>query len=249
MSALVRALEATLQSNVTSAVSHRYEKLKKDAGTLLQDEFRHRLLKFGEELTKNVQDCFPVLSSRPWRPSDGEKCLEAFMALRIDVLPQLWKSFYAEIEMCDDDPLLPQCVNRRLFEICLSEHLESGAASASATEEGHSTVCASLSVDEENALQYASGFIPFKLLRKYRSLSSEKALAFTSCLQNMKVEESEMSLDHDYTFVAYTRRWIDLVDRGGLFKVNSSAYAFFLSVGRIKSNYAKKHLSKRSLAP
>ena len=31
-------------------------------------------------------------------------------------------------------------------------------------------------------------------------------------------------------YLGYTRRWVDLVDRGGLFRVNDQLYTFFVDV-------------------
>ncbi len=67
-----------------------------------------------------------------------------------------------------------------------------------------------------NAMRYACGYVPHKLLKKYEKRSGEKCgEKYTKCLGDMAVigEEGEESDD----LLLYTRKWFDLVNRGGLF--------------------------------
>ena len=81
-----------------------------------------------------------------------------------------------------------------------------------------------LSKDELNALQYACGYIPHALLKRYEKHTGSKFDKFIKCLGDMAVRSecnSENLLD-------YTKEWIDKVNRGGLFPLNDVTYRFFV---------------------
>ena len=105
-----------------------------------------------------------------------------------------------------------------------------------------------LSGDEENALRYAAGFVPFKLLNKYTK-RKEDYKGIIECLRNLSVEDCERATeggsDESSEIEDYTSQWIAKVDRGGLFKINDNAYHFFRSVEnvvrcRLPSRLARK---------
>jgi coiled-coil and C2 domain-containing protein 1 len=75
--------------------------------------------------------------------------------------------------------------------------------------------------DELNALQYAAGYVPHALLKKYEKRSGEKYAAFTECLGDMAVGSEDTS-----DFLEYTKVWINKVNRGGLFPLNNITFIF-----------------------
>ena len=81
-----------------------------------------------------------------------------------------------------------------------------------------------ITMDEENILRYAAGYIPFKLLKYYETKSSESTVGIIECLSALAVNGEESSL------LEYTRKWIWLLNRGGLFEVNDTAYTFFKEI-------------------
>ena len=80
-----------------------------------------------------------------------------------------------------------------------------------------------MAADEENALRYASGFVAFKLLRKYAQQTGPdpEAEAVAECLPQMAVP-GKLSSYYDYT-----TEWLEKVDRGELFCINNKTYWFF----------------------
>lgn len=78
---------------------------------------------------------------------------------------------------------------------------------------------APLTVDEANALRYSAGYVPFSLRKKLK-----KRPEFKKWLECLAVEGEETS------YLDYTKKWTEAVDRGGLFKVNDKAYQFFLDL-------------------
>ena len=72
--------------------------------------------------------------------------------------------------------------------------------------------------DEENSLRYASGFIGMKLLKQLEKQTSRKTAHFKECLSNMS------RAGNDSSFYAYTKEWIDAINRGVLFVVNEDTF-------------------------
>ena len=82
-----------------------------------------------------------------------------------------------------DDPLLIQSISQYIFDIKLVEHYQGqGQVSSSCIE-----VPVTLTTEEENILRYASGFVPFKLIKRYEKQSLDKAVQFVECLSSMAV--------------------------------------------------------------
>ena len=89
----------------------------------------------------------------------------------------------------------------------------------------------SMSMDEENALRYAAGFVPFRLMKKMRTMSDIKFQPFLTCLSSMSVTDQSDLADHNYTsFGDYTFQWLSLQDRERLFEVNDQTYDFFVEL-------------------
>lgn len=118
-----------------------------------------------------------------------------------------------------------------MFEQCLLEKVKHVGGS----EPTDSSMPLSLSADEKNALRYASGFVPYKLLKKYSKSSTESHEKYCGVLRDMSyvADINPASLGHDYTYETYTCEWLSLVDRGGLFKINEDAYRFFMAVEKV----------------
>ena len=78
-----------------------------------------------------------------------------------------------------------------------------------------------LSEHEDNVVYYMSGFVAFKLMRKYRKSSTDPELQtkwryFVSVLEKMKAEEQ---VPCDDTVEDYCRAWTEHIDRGGLYYI------------------------------
>ena len=84
----------------------------------------------------------------------------------------------------------------------------------------------SMSSEEENAVRYASGFVPMRLMQKYKNI---KAAQFVDCLSHMALSSSDE--DEESSYYEYTKTWIDIVNRGGLFCVNEKTFLFFSICG------------------
>ena len=81
--------------------------------------------------------------------------------------------------------------------------------------------------DEQNAVRYASGYVVKVLKKQYEKKKGVKARQFMECLMNMSAREEGNSSSSYYD---YTKLWIKLVNRGGLFEVNTDSFLFFRAI-------------------
>ena len=79
-------------------------------------------------------------------------------------------------------------------------------------------------------LHYVAGFVPWKLKQKFSKpgCKNPNREDYLSCLAGMSVSANEES--RDMTYLEYTKRWIVVADRSGLFCVSDDVYTFFYEV-------------------
>ena len=172
---------------------------------------------FASKMIQAMERCFSSCSSTCRSKSvKREKIWTAFHRMRMTELAQTWLDLFEH-----GFPKLPslayQTINRMLFSDYLKCHLDLASTT--------NTVNLDLSVDEENILRYAAGFVPFKLLKKYEDKCSNSSdLSIIECLSSMAVNGEESD------FLSYTTKWSLLIDRGGLFEINDSTFMFFKAI-------------------
>ena len=129
---------------------------------------------FSDELISMITTaCFEISGNHRSVTAWHEKSRINFHKLRLTQIPLIWSRFYEEFGLKMEDPLLMQSVSHHVFNTLLVERISSRAPSKQAPlDTDH------IDKDEENALRYACGYIPFKLLKKYKTQSSEKAFQF-----------------------------------------------------------------------
>ena len=164
------------------------------------------------------------------------KIWSAFHQVRQVKLPSIWKEFLESIhvDVEREDPLLQQSVNQKLFDMLLSEHLEPPSSSQSRPVSEDEP----MSKDELNALQYAGGYVPHSLLKKYEKQAGLKYDQFVTCLGNMAVHSS-----HD-ELLEYTKEWIGRVNRGGLFPLNNTTFLLFVGIEKQVKRLLSAHVVK-----
>ena len=89
-------------------------------------------------------------------------------------------------------------------------------------------------------MQYACGYVPHKLLKRYESRTGGKAKHFVECLGNMAV----VCEDHDGDLLAYTKLWLERVNRGGLFPLNDETFHLFIKIEKMVRILLPKHMIK-----
>ena len=179
------------------------------------------------------QFCVKIVDSfRPLTQQARVKALSKFHQLCITVLQCLWNQLFTELQIPVVPALTTQTVNRHLLNLVLTE-----GKSASVQTEAEPVVMGS---EEENAVRYASGYVAMKLMKEFMKEDSEKAAQFVECLSNMAIEGEESD------YYVYTREWLRMVDRGGLFNVCESTFLFFRAVEVATQAVLPRHLQNPS---
>jgi len=162
------AISAVLEDEELKVNSPRIERLKRLGSTVLErviagdaemtafDEFSTNLLSLLRGLFQPANVCRSVSTKR-------EKLWTSFHQICIRQLPEVWEQLFSSLAIEYDDDLLQQSTNQKLFEMLLSSEFSSH--SQPQAEKGHGTITeVELSRDELNALRYACGYVPFRLI-------------------------------------------------------------------------------------
>ena len=84
-----------------------------------------------------------------------------------------------------------------------------------------------LGIEDEQVLRYVCGYIPYKLIKRYRTYDNNEGAKI--CIEILKKwsvpAESEAN-----SYISYSRKWIDQVSRGGIFTPNTQVFKFFSTV-------------------
>ena len=177
-----------------------------------ENDFVH----FCEKLLRLVTEC--IAQSGSSVDIRRENSYTNFYNKRVKGFNDLWNDFFKLLGIPQPDPLWTQTINRLLF----NEELVAAIKGDVEKPVGYSTVeIPPLGADEDNVIRYMSGYIPFKLLKKYAKKNTEEAACIVSCLS--KLAQSGPEDD----FYAYTKEWTAAVNRGKLFLMNDTAFVFF----------------------
>ena len=195
--------------------------------------------KFSSEVVAHLSTVIDDCTKRFKLTASKREALWAeFHQLRIngkDKLHKLWKELLQQLKVIDDDPLLKQSVYTDLFGLLLKEYFssqtKSAAPLASTTE---------LTSDEANALRYACGYVARSILHKYETKKGDVCSQYVQCLGDMAVEGEGGDV------LLYTRKWLDQVNRGGLFPLNDSTFTFFVAIEKQVRNILPRHVVRPS---
>ena len=191
---------------------------------------------FCDDITSELNKIFTGLSKRIRCPSTKRTRLwSAFHDQRQTKLLKLWQDLFSKQGISDDDQLFLQSVNQELFQLMLVDYMEDKNKTKASREQQ-----VTLSADELNAMQYACGYVPHKLLKRYESRRGAKVRRFVECLGNMAV----VCEDSDPDLLAYTRLWIERVNRGSLFPLNDETFHFFIQIEKVVRVLLPKHIVK-----
>ena len=179
-------------------------------------------------LVGTLRKKFQTVSKFRSSATKREHLWRAFHELSVEQLSSKWKELYSTLGVLDlAESLFHQTVNLVVYEQLLKEHF-------AVEPPPNGTVEVQLSKDELNALRYASGYVPRKLLKRYekkgereRKKMGKKIDQFEMCLGNMAIASDETD------FTQSTSEWFHLVNRGGLFPINDETLMFFVAVEKI----------------
>lgn len=170
--------------------------------------------------------------------SKRESLWAEFHQLRIyqnDKLHKLWEELLQQLKVIDDDPLLKQSVYTDLFALLVKNYFGSQATTSAAP-----SPTTELTSDEANALRYACGYVARSILRKYETRNGDVYSQYVQCLGDMAVEGEGSDV------LLYTRKWLDQVNRGGLFPLNDSTFTFFVAIEKQVRNLLPSHVIRPS---
>ena len=85
-------------------------------------------------------------------------------------------------------------------------------------------------------MRYACGYVPHALLKKYETKCGDRCSDYVQCLGDMAIEGEGDDV------LTYTTKWLDQVNRGGLFPLNNNSFSFFVEVEKIVRVLLPKHV-------
>ncbi|SMN02584.1 hypothetical protein SPONN_1430 [uncultured Candidatus Thioglobus sp.] len=147
-----------------------------------------------------------------------ERLWVKFHDARNKKLKDVWKELWSTLgdQSFHKDPLLMQHCNTRVFEELVKINFSMP---------GSTIPIESLTNDEENALRYAAGFVVRSTHRKLSKTHHALKTPMLTILNQMVEDDSE-----DVTYMAYTKTWIEKINRGGLLLVDDETYLLFLAM-------------------
>ena len=245
MEELRRAIKAVLAEQQLAPTSLRRQQMHEAGEKLLKSSPSENVQSCAMNIVQSISKCIAKTSSSFSIHSLREKAQTAFHRVRMEELPSPWKHLLEASSICLRDPLLMQSVNQKVFDRLLVDSVSSCQSQAPTA----ATVPLSLTIEEENALRYSAGYVPFKLLKKYEGESTEKGLLFSECLQSMESagDYEHHHHAHDYTFNDYTSAWLKKVDRGVLFCISDATYKLFFFIELKTRVILTAQLTKQSL--
>ena len=113
----------------------------------------------------------------------------------------------------------------------ITEYFTSQASHQTGTSVGQIQI----TTHELNAMCYACGYVPRTLLKRYENKTGPVFSQYVQCLSDMAVEGED-------NFDLYTKKWFDLVNRGGLFPLNEKTLMFFAEVEKCVRALLPKHV-------
>ena len=169
-----------------------------------------------------------ILASLPAKKG-GQHSFQAslwplFHTFRVRDVPRIWKN--VEHVIPDLDAILIQKATMQ-YVVLLLQQMHGIQSSECSTVEDTRKRRETVTVEEENAIRYTAGYIAVKLQEVY---AHKGLVAVCQCLVSMAAESSKSETAEAASFLAYTRTWLDITNRGGLFIVSDDVYKFFLEL-------------------
>lgn len=209
-------VESTKLKSIKAQSSKILDLIIDDEKTDVFDEFASNLY----DTLKNV-----VISSMPLTSSKVRQAMwMKYHKIRSTKLVGLWKKFTTDMEINDISVMLTQIINDQLFQELIKHHTTIVEHDKPSKPE--------LSTLEETILRYATGFIPCKLIKRFKLLKGPKYAIFVECLLHLHVSDHCDDESIESSFLDYTKHWTNIVNRGGLFETNDQCFMLFKEIER-----------------
>ena len=174
--------------------------------------------------------------------NEKEKMWKSIHALSTDKSPDNWKELMKKTSFDLDSSTFSSLYHFVLMKIVENILIYENEKSkkVSSNEE-----VVTMSEDEQQIVRYVAGYILFSLTRKWKKISENKkgnivASTVLKFLESVKMTSVELQAN---SFLDFTNKWLELVNRGGLILVNDN---FFIFIRRIENN-VRKYLNVKFL--
>ena len=170
--------------------------------------------KFSYDLLTSLKEPLHLITKPETVPKIKEKMWIEYAAIRARKLPRIWSEFLskANCEHIASEPLSMEIINESIFQDHIMKMFQQPCVQERVT-------VVTLNEDEENIIRYACGYIGMKLQSKYLKMQGEKAAEFVECLDKLQAYDQQTETS---SFLAYTTKWISLIDRGRLYQVSDN---------------------------
>ncbi len=194
------------------------------------EKFSEEILTYLRDQVRSVAEKYKGMNKK------REKLWSMFHKIRMgSKLSSLWINLMGKLGIVIEDPLLEQSFYQNIFEVVIKEYFECSRSESTARSKADS-----ISPEELNVLRYACGYVALKLQKCYEKMHGDIAQQYVTCLSEMAVDgEGNDLLD-------YTKRWLELVNRGGLFPLSDEAFRFFVEIEICVRTYLPQQLLKPS---
>ena len=157
-----------------------------------------------------------------------------YAAIRARKLPRIWSEFLskANCEHIASEPLSMEIINESIFQDLIMKMFQQPCVQECVT-------VVTLNEDEENIIRYACGYIGMKLQSKYLKMQGEKAAEFVECLDKLQADDQQTETS---SFLAYTTKWISLINCGRLYQVSDNAYLLFHEIEIVLQHQLSEHI-------
>lgn len=132
----------------------------------------------------------------------------------------VWKTFLSNNLQATSHPIFWQCIGDKLFKSIIKNTflLASTSSEAAAADKEAPTI----SHQEANALRYAAGYVPRAVGKKLKKSTDPQKARLWLCLLDLLDDGDEEHTDSE--------DWVELIDRGGLTRINDVTFQVFLAM-------------------
>lgn len=216
-------VESCVAANVLKDGQKLHRWLKESVNTILAEEF-------AKSVVCKLQSCIPDCGRFKTVQLRRECMWSNYHTLRCSTeYSEAWNAFTHQSLQKQTHPIFWQCIGDAIFRQLIKESFPIMRRETSAE------MTPTISHQEANALRYAAGYVPRALSKKLRKSANPLKDQLLLCLLDLLDDGDEVHMD--------TEEWLDLIDRGGLTRVNEVAFQAFLAM----ELEVRKHLHLRQV--
>jgi len=210
---IMQAIEAVRGDRGYTLPSQRAMDAAKCVDTVIEWVFKNKetevFVNFCDNLVTKLKQCLPSITVKLTKQHRAKMWRELFQLQTSSNFNEAWAEFLKLIH-AEVNTLFYEHVTDEAVKILIREQFRSPVSSK---EVEYSVE--KLTYEENNALRYAAGVIPRKLMTKIKNSTRSNKNYLLMYLEELLVEDPDEDISADGS-----TDWINLVDRGGLLHVN-----------------------------